>query len=106
MRTTRLRCLKCDAITIAERPTKRSVLPKTESSKEPRPAPEDYSENQEIAPPARPMENGSGESVAQPPRKRARGKKSTLQSMLSEQQAAKPPAETGFGLGLMDFMKT
>lgn len=105
-RCVHLRCLRCDAITAIERPKRESIPVRAEIPKVPGHASKDRRDKREIAPQTGPIESSSGEGAAQPPRKRARGKKSTLQSMLSEQQAAKPPVETGLGLGLMDFMKT
>lgn len=86
----RVQCLTCDAITALE------VCKPAQTPKEsPRISPAERAEVDQAR--AGPVEI---ETASQPPRKRTRGKKSSLQSMLSDQKA---PPQRGFDL--TDFLK-
>lgn len=105
-KTVSLECSKCLSINTLDAPkpkhSKRSKAnpPKAPAVKISKPDPQEASRTTSIAPQAKPSE-----SSAEPAgKKRNRNKKSSLQSMLAGQ---KPPApKGGFGLDLMDFMKT
>lgn len=100
----RLECLRCHAFTVVEsrRPARRS--PNTAQS---RVEPQRVMMRRSPEPEIKGFKLKEAEdSIVHPPRKRARSKKSSLQALVSKQGGTAHSAVGGFGLDLIDFMKT
>lgn len=103
VKTIRVQCLKCDAVTPVESLKSAKNAAKSNSLEKCKSV---FPGVQPMRDPPKPAESDSDEQAGPPSRKRARGKKSTLRSMLSVQQNSTTSAQPGFGLDLKDFMKT
>ena len=99
LKTFSLQCSLCGNITTIEdkKPVKGRQVPIRNIDKLPTVA---------AAPATNRPTQKSTESIVQASRKRTRGKKSTLQSMLSKQDIVASEKPRGFNMDLMDFMKS
>lgn len=103
MKIVNLRCHKCDVITSIE-----STKP---GAKRRKPHQTQYPILNATAAPGTTKETSLDltsvpeEIATRPSRKRPRGKKASLQSMLAKQKTAESSTASGFGLDLMDLMK-
>ena len=101
LKVIRRQCSKCDAVTTIETAKpKRDRKAQTSPS---RPFPAAHQDRKSDKLPASPQPTFTPERT---PRRRAKNKRSSLQSMLANQKKTGDKEPTGFGLDLMDFAKT
>lgn len=100
---TRLQCLRCNTVTLIEPSKSSESVTKMGKTRKQEVMPLNSGPQEDLP---TPPEANSKEQAGVQSRKRSRGKKPTLQSLLSEQQAETPQTPAGFGLDLMDFMKS
>lgn len=103
VKTVRLQCLSCAAVTLIATPKPATKIKKAKNLGAPGATTVDTSP---VSQALQQQEDNKGEDLSRPPRKRAKGKKSTLQSLLSEQKRNMASTQKNFRLELTDFMKT